>query len=166
VIVRGVKTHDVIHVILICVVMMGSLVLVSGAGFAVSDTEDEMVSTVAVVTIIEGEVELFRPSVVDAMEISEGMDILVGDELITAKDGNMELELKDGSVLKIGPSSYITIIEVNVVEVTGLSHTVIELVSGKIRALVASLVFEESSYTIKSKNVTVGVRGTDFGVFI
>ena len=162
-IVRGMIRHT-LHVIVVCIMMMGSLAFISGIGRAASDVEGETAPVAAVVTIVAGEVELFRSGVADVSEVCEGMDVFVGDELTTAGDGDVELQLGDGSVLKIGPSSHVAIIEVNVVEVTGTSHTVIELVSGKLRALVAPLVSEESSYSIRSENVTVGVRGTDFGV--
>lgn len=162
-IVRGMIRHT-LHVIVVCIMMMGALAFISGIGRAASDVEGETVPVAAVVTIVAGEVQLFRSGVADVSAVCEGMDVFVGDELTTAGDGDVELQLGDGSVLKIGPSSHVVIIEVNVVEVTGLSNTVIELVSGKLRALVAPLVSEESSYSIRSENVTVGVRGTDFGM--
>ena len=160
---NGVKRHDILH-ITICAVVTGFLLFLSGIGNAATDAEDDTAIIAAVVTIAEGEVQLLRPGVAEALEVSEETNILVGDELITAADSEIELKLEDGSVLRVGPSSHIAIIEVNVVEVTGTTDTVIELVSGKLRSLVAPLVTGESSYTIRSENVTVGVRGTDFGV--
>lgn len=156
--------HTVRHIIMVCVMVMGVLAFISDIGRAASDVENETAPMAAVVTIVTGEVQLIRSGVADVFGVCEGMDVLVRDELTTAVDGDVELRLEDGSVLKIGPSSHVVIIEVNVVEVTGTSRTVIELISGKLRALVTPLVSEESSYTIRSENVTVGVRGTDFGV--
>jgi len=121
---------------LFCVVTMGMLFIASSGGRAASDTDSQTAPVSAVVSLVQGEVTLTRPEVDGYLAVVEGMDILVGDELTTSSDGDIELTLVDLNMLKIGPSSHIVVIEVSMVEVTGLSNTVIDLIYGKIRALV------------------------------
>jgi len=149
---------------LFCVVTMGMLFIASSGGRAASDTDSQTAPVSAVVSLVQGEVTLTRPEVDGYLAVVEGMDILVGDELTTSSDGDIELTLVDLNMLKIGPSSHIVVIEVSMVEVTGLSNTVIDLIYGKIRALVTPFVNKESSFAVETENATIGVRGTDFGV--
>ena len=94
----------------------------------------------------------------------EGEAIGEGDELRTYAEGSVELELPDGSVLLIGPNSHVVIHEMGMVEVTRKDATRLELVFGRIRALVAARPEGAGCFEVETENVTIGVRGTDFGV--
>jgi ferric-dicitrate binding protein FerR (iron transport regulator) len=94
----------------------------------------------------------------------EGTAVGEGDELRTYAEGSVELELPDGSVLLIGPNSHVVIREMGMVEVTRKDSTRLELVFGRIRALVTDRTVESSLFEVETENVTIGVRGTDFGV--
>jgi len=94
----------------------------------------------------------------------EGAVIGEGDELRTYAEGSVELELPDGSVLLIGPNSHVVIHEMGMVEVTRKGATRLELVFGRIRALVAARPEGPDYFQVETENVTIGVRGTDFGV--
>jgi|GEM_PF-1157631 len=94
----------------------------------------------------------------------EGTEIGEGDELRTYAEGSVELELPDGSMLLIGPNSHVVIRALGLVEVTRMDPTVLELVFGRIRALVVSQPEGTSPFQVETENATIGVRGTDFGV--
>jgi hypothetical protein len=96
--------------------------------------------------------------------LAEGMKVGVGDEITTDSESSVELKLKDGSVVKIGPDSLVVIKELGQVEVTKVSKSAFTLVKGTIRAVVKPLIGKESKFTIESDNVTLGVRSTDFGI--
>ncbi len=93
------------------------------------------------------------------------MKIGVGDEVRTKSDGMVDLELPDGSIIKVGTDSSVAIKEMGMVEVTELSINSFGLILGKIRAVVMPLVNVDSRFIIETGNSTVGVRGTDFGVY-
>jgi hypothetical protein len=67
-------------------------------------------------------------------------------------------------VLLIGPNSHVVIRELGVVEVTRVNNTVLELVFGRVRALVVSRPDGANPFQVETENATIGVRGTDFGV--
>lgn len=94
----------------------------------------------------------------------DGTVIGEGDELRTYAEGSVELELPDGSVFLIGPNSHVVIHEMGMVEVTRKDTTRLELVFGRIRALVAARPEGAGGFEVETENVTIGVRGTDFGV--
>jgi len=87
-----------------------------------------------------------------------------GDLIQTDDTGTAELMLADKSVIKIGPLSRVLIKQADTIEVTKTTRSTFELLKGKIRAVVTPLINRESSFTIKTNNATVGVRGTDFGI--
>jgi hypothetical protein len=93
-----------------------------------------------------------------------GTEIGEGDELRTYAEGSVELDLPDGSVLLIGPNSHVVIRALGMVEVTRKDLTRLELVFGTIRALVADRSDGTAPFEVETENVTIGVRGTDFGV--
>lgn len=93
-----------------------------------------------------------------------GTPVSEGDELRTYAEGSVELELPDGSVLLIGPNSHVVIREMGMVEMTRKDTTRLELVFGRVRALVVSRPEEAGLFEVETENVTIGVRGTDFGV--
>ena len=102
---------------------------------------------------------------------SEKWDVLklkyqvgVGDEILTEDNSEVELMLKDGSIIKIGSDSHLVIKEMEIYEVTKVTNNRFELIKGKIRAVVVPFINRESKFVIDTENATVGVRGTDFGV--
>jgi hypothetical protein len=93
----------------------------------------------------------------------EGTGLSAGDTVETDREAKVVLKLPDESTLVIGENSRVVIKELGMVEVTKVSTSTFELIKGKIRAIVNPFVNKESTFTIKTSNATVGVRGTDFG---
>ncbi len=117
----------------------------------------------AVVTSSEGYVDVKFSGKEQFVPLVEGTGLNSGDVIQTDSEARVVLMLPDKSTLVIGEDSRVVIKELGVVEVTKVSTSVFELLKGKVRAIVTPFVTNESSFIIRTNNVTVGVRGTDFG---
>lgn len=91
-----------------------------------------------------------------------GDDIHLNDTIITKDNGFAKLLLKDKSILKVSPSSQLTVS----IQLVGKqdSNTTINLLRGKLRALVVEKVGVNSKYEVHTSVAVAGVRGTDFEV--
>ena len=117
----------------------------------------------AVVISSEGYVDVKFSGKEQFVPLVEGTGLNTGDVIQTDNEAKVVLSLPDKSTLVIGENSRVVIKELGIVEVTKVSRSVFELLKGKVRAIVTPFVNNESSFTIKTNNATVGVRGTDFG---
>jgi hypothetical protein len=97
------------------------------------------------------------------LALSEKTPIEPGDELMTKESGTVEIGLGAENFVKIGPNTHVKVNDLGMVEATKISTNRLEIVFGKLRAVVAPFVNKESSFTVEMNNATVGVRGTDFG---
>jgi hypothetical protein len=130
-----------------------------GIGFGIEET-----STAVTVAYVQGEAVLTPAGRNASVALTAEGIVGAGDRIDTGKDGSVELVLPDESVVKIGPESRVVVREAGYMEVTKRSSNVLNLVYGKIRAVVAPLLSIESAFIIETENATVGVRGTDFVV--
>ncbi len=139
-----------------------SLILMIGlTGFCLGGEEAYPPLTVA---YVEGEATLMPAGRNTSVVLSEDRVVNTGDRIDTGKDGSVELLLPDESVVRVGPESRVVVREAGYVEVTKKSSNVLNLLYGKVRAVVAPLLNAESRFIIETENTTVGVRGTDFVV--
>jgi len=121
-------------------------------------------ASTATVVYIDGFVDVRYAGTEEWTPLTENTVLSVGDEIETDPESETILLLPDKSKVKIGPSSRVRIKELGLLEVTNVSKTTLEVVSGKIRAVVTPFVNKDSSFTVETENVSIGVRGTDFGV--
>ncbi|MBN1880982.1 MAG: FecR domain-containing protein [Deltaproteobacteria bacterium] len=121
-------------------------------------------ASTASVVYIDGFVDVRYAGTEEWVSLPESAVLSVGDEIETDTESEVILALPDGSKVKIGSSSRVLIKELGLLEITNVSKTTLEVVSGKIRAAVTPFVSKESSFTVETENVSIGVRGTDFGV--
>jgi hypothetical protein len=124
----------------------------------------EAAPAVVTVAYVQGEAAITPVGCSKPVALAENRVVAPGDRIDTGKDGSVELTLADESVVKVGPESRVMVREAGYVEVTKKSSSVLELVYGKVRAVVAPLLNTESVFIIETENATVGVRGTDFVV--
>lgn len=143
--------------------VLGSL-LVFVAGLAGVCPAGEGPSPVITVAYVEGDATLTKAGRDTPAALSEDLVVCAGDRIDTGKDGSVELLLPDESLVRVGPESSIVVKESGYVEVTKKSSSVLNLLYGKVRAVVAPLLNAESKFIIETENTTVGVRGTDFVV--
>jgi len=112
----------------------------------------------------DGTVEIKRPGSKDWFSLTEDTRITLGCEIRTGDNATVELELPGESYLKVGENSHVKINEIGMVEITKRSGNSIELLYGKVRAIVAPFVNKKSKFLIETNESSIGVRGTDFGV--
>lgn len=112
--------------------------------------------------LARGDVELQRNTDGSRFNPKVGDKIHLDDRIITKKNGFAKLLLKDKSILKVSPSSQLTVS----IQLLGPqdSNTTINLLRGKLRALVVEKVGENSKYEVHTSVAVAGVRGTDFEV--
>lgn len=147
------------NISVICLLLVVVAVVAAALVFAQNDD-----TSTATVVYIDGFVDVRYAGTEEWTPLVENSTLSVGDEIETDSESEAILQLPDESKVKIGPSSRVLIKELGLLEVTNVSKTTIELVSGKIRAAVTPFVNKESSFTVETENVSIGVRGTDFGV--
>jgi len=111
----------------------------------------------------EGETLIKKQGTQEWVALTETSMIGLGDEIITKEGSTVELELPVESFVKIGGNTHVKINDMGTVEATKLTTNRLELVFGRLRAVVTPFVNKESSFIIEMNNGYVGVRGTDFG---
>jgi LysM repeat protein len=119
---------------------------------------------VAGILFQDGSVMVKRPGNEEWVPISDNEAIGAGYEILTDEEGTIELLLPGENYFKIGPKTHVVIREIGTVEVTRLTRNSVELVSGKVRALLSAFANKRSRFLIETENAHVGVRGTDFGL--
>jgi hypothetical protein len=119
-------------------------------------------NVVGEIILARGNIELQRVDSDTTIQAKLGEKIYLNDRIITQADGFAKLLLKDKSILKVSPSSELTVS----IQLLGTEdkNTTINLLRGKIRSLVVEKLGANSSYEIRTAVAVAGVRGTDFEV--
>lgn len=101
-----------------------------------------------------------------AFSVMKGIPLFKGDTVITAEDGKVSLELRDGSLVTLTVQSSLVISEDIFDEKnTKERASFISVNLGKVRFFVKKLLgFDRSDFKVKTKTAIVGVRGSDFVV--
>ena len=128
--------------------------------------ESDMVAMQAKVTLPIGDVlidntndnlENFVPAEID-------MPVYANTEIKTGEESSVEIELEDGTVIKIGANSYFIVNDILKSIKKPKKKSLFSLIKGKARAIVSKLKGKDSSFEINTPNGVASVRGTDFGV--
>lgn len=115
----------------------------------------------ATVSFLAGKAELRHQGQTGALSV--GAPVAAGDEVATGAGSRLELTLADRSVVRLGPSSKLTLREAEV-EGQGEKKFSAKLLFGKLWAKVASTLGGESHFDVETENAVAGVRGTIFRV--
>ncbi len=113
-------------------------------------------------TELSGSVSVKRASgrVINA---SMGTPVYQGDVIITARDGKGTMLFRDGSLLRVGPSSNLTINKLVYEEDEGYAEAAYNLAKGTLMSVVGSIFGDDdSSYEVQTPTAVSGVRGTMF----
>jgi len=113
------------------------------------------------VTFSSGEAWLVRGQ--STRIISTDTKVFSGDEVVTQPSGRVKLVMQDGSIVYIGGQSRISVPDYSM-KGKGLLRGFFELMWGKARFLVKKLLREKAEFSVKTKTVTLGVRGTQFSI--
>jgi hypothetical protein len=115
------------------------------------------------VKVVQGTVQIERGG--KRMPAAVGNPVLVGDTLITGKDGRVGITFQDDSLLSTGPNSVLTIDRFVFDSTTHKGGFDSSLKRGTLTAVSGKLVKEQSeSMRIRTPSAIMGVRGTEFVV--
>ncbi|MHB8417384.1 MAG: FecR family protein [Myxococcales bacterium] len=95
--------------------------------------------------------------------LAQGGPVEAGDVVATGTASRLELTFADRSVVRLGPSSKLTVREA-ALEGAGQKKLSAKLLWGKLWAKVASTLGGESHFDVETDNAVAGVRGTTFRV--
>lgn len=98
--------------------------------------------------------------------LKEGTAIYEGDVIRTAEGSKLEAKLNDGSFLRLGAKSQLTLDNVSFNKGKTVKQFKAKLVVGKVWAAVRSLFGDGSSFEVTTDNAVAGVRGTRFSTAV
>ncbi|MBN2737320.1 MAG: FecR domain-containing protein [Spirochaetales bacterium] len=114
----------------------------------------------------QGEVSIFDSydDDVTVWVLDEGDPIEEGYRISTGIDGEVEMEMQNGSIIRLGHETDFAIHTLRDTEGQGVNS--FEVFAGKFRAVAAALTGGENDYgyTVGGPSAVCGVRGTDFGL--
>ena len=116
----------------------------------------------ATVSFLDGEAT--RAAGGKSERLAQGSALREGDEVETRKRTRLELTLADGSVVRMGPLSRVTLETAAFARSGGDRKVSARLLVGKVWANVARAVGGDSRFEVKTDNAVAGVRGTTFRV--
>lgn len=112
--------------------------------------------------LVRGKVYVKRHEEEESLLANVGFKVYLNDRIITSKNGYARMRMRDDSMLRIAPTSELAV----TTQLIGPEHnnTTIDLLKGKLRAIVVHKLSAGDSYEVKTDVAVAGVRGTDFEV--
>ena len=84
----------------------------------------------------------------------------VGDTIVTSKKSFLRVKMNDDTFFNLGPSSQLRISKFTFTKVK--RETLYSVARGQVRAIINKKAENDKAVVIKTKNVSLGVRGTEF----
>jgi hypothetical protein len=116
-------------------------------------------AAVGVFTETTGEVRIQRAE--SWFAAAPGVNVEADDIIETGADSATQLEMKDGSVFRLGAMSRLLLSEYNLDSDNSVLSAGISMLSGWMRFAVAKLRNTDRRYSIQTPTMTVGIRGTE-----
>lgn len=117
-------------------------------------------SPIGVISEASGEVRVLRAE--NYFAAAKGVEIEAQDILETGAGASLQVELEDGSTLRLGPDTRLALSEYRLDERKNVIAAGIDLLTGWLRFAVAKLKSpDENSFRIHAPTLTVGIRGTE-----
>jgi len=112
--------------------------------------------------MVRGSVTFLSPGMMNAKKASKGQSFLRETSILTGKNSFIRIKFIDGSFLNLGSSSKVILNDFKKTK-----PGVISLLKGQVRAQIPSKAKkqkgqEDFKFYIKTRNASIGVRGTDF----
>lgn len=117
-----------------------------------------LADTVGVFAAVTGEVRVLRDG--NWLAAAAGVDVATDDIVETDKSASAQLDMEDGSSLKLGPESRLAISEYHLDANKNVIAATLDVISGWLRFAVSKLK-NKGSYSFNTPVLTVGVRGTE-----
>lgn len=115
----------------------------------------------AVGTLTEavGTVRLLRGE--NYLETQRGVEVFPQDIVETGANGTAQIDLRDGSVLKLGPGSRLALTDYKLDKNRNVVSATVDVLTGWLRFAVSKLRKDDSKYRINAPSLTIGIRGTE-----
>lgn len=96
-------------------------------------------------------------------DAASGEPLMVGERLVTGRNGAASLTLKDGTVLSLGPDTSLDLSQFQFNTTTQEGSFGLNLLQGSLRVITGMLAkVNPDRFRITTPTAVVGVRGTDF----
>ena len=120
----------------------------------------------AVIVHASGQVKMSQKSIEKHFfDIPSGSQVVAEDAVIrTGTDGFVVVQLPDGSTLSITPQSELVLSALRQYASSDIFKINLYLNQGRVESSVKPLTHQASDYSIRSRRLTTGVRGTQFNV--
>jgi|MDSW01.2.fsa_nt_gb hypothetical protein len=138
---------------------VGASVLVT---FVVQHTAEAKNPVIGTVTYLRGEVFRSAPGSSNWRPLKAEMKLREGDRLQTKKSARVEATLNDGSVVRLGQNTQLSLKKVVTNDKGQRKSVKAKLFFGKIWAGVKKAVGAETEFTVTTDHAVAGVRGTRF----
>jgi ferric-dicitrate binding protein FerR (iron transport regulator) len=147
------------------IVRFGRLGLLALAGFMLlaGDAPRAAERNSATVSILDGSATNSSGGTAAPAALAVGATVFENDIVETAASSRMELKLKDGSVIRVGPASKLALKSAYFGE-GGEKKFSAKLFFGRVWSKVSGLVGSDSKFEVETDNAVAGVRGTTFRV--
>ena len=122
--------------------------------------------TVGEVSFLKGEASRKTKSAGKWTPLKDGAALFEGDAIKTSASTKLEAKLADGSLIRLGANSELSLDKVTFNKTKGVQKFQAKLVVGKVWAAVRSLFGSESSFEVTTENAVAGVRGTRFSAAV
>ena len=139
------------------VLLLGTLFLLTIAGAAVAG------ETIGIVRTVSGDAAVTRGET--SLLATPGLKLMVGDTLLTGRDGSLGVILRDDSSLSIGPGSRLVLRRFRFSPSEGQSELAARISRGTM-AYLSGLIgkFSPERVRIETPTATIGIRGTRFAL--
>ncbi len=108
-----------------------------------------------------GEIKALIPAATRNAQTAQAKDALAWNDLLqTGPSGRIRAGLLDGSILSLGSSSELRVVQHD----SASQQTVLEMNLGKLRSKVVKITRPDGKFQVKTPNAVIGVIGTDFFV--
>ncbi len=118
----------------------------------------------AVVTLLDGSAELFTAGAAQGRPLAKGEQVVKDSEIRVGANSRIELRLPDGSFIRLAQNTRITVNQLEFDGAAARKDYRIDLRLGKLWAKVKKLLTPDSAVAVHTVTMTVGVRGTAFGM--
>lgn len=120
-----------------------------------------VIARAGIVKIIAGEVRL-RDAQGDRL-LKSGDAVFANDRLISGKEGSASVVLRDGTILVLANNSQLEIQQFAFDATTQNGSILVNLMQGSMRMLTGLIAkVNPDAIQVKTKTLSVGIRGTDF----
>lgn len=119
-------------------------------------------TAVGTVTHVDGSCRFMGAAGGKWSELKVNQSVYQGTRLKTEEGSRLEAKLSDGSMLRLGAKSELTLNKVGIGKKKRKREVNVKLVIGRIWASVSKLFGGESTFEVETTNAVAGVRGTQF----